>query len=442
MSQSNSLSAERRRMAAIRFLGAAAMTGALVMAAAPASAQLAVADFGVQLQLQQGFQQTAQSITQAISQQTSSLSQDLTTLRQGLANAISGAADTNSQASAAAARVVTQGAQRTASEQATIVNEQHFSGVDPCNVLVASMGSSAVARSRVTATGGGGGGGAPRSAPGGTNGMDAVLNVAEARQVAAAPEVEANRAARAACSTFASGGVRGQACADAGFPTSNSAGFPNADTRASTLFDGPQTGADGTAVVRRLTVDLSGPDGTAIRALMRNLDSPLQLKDLTPSQRNSDAGRQYMALMDAFMARMSVAKYPQEAQANLLAAKTETIPMIQQMLKSDDAAYVQAYLTQNAPNWSSKGISFAELINLEVERRYANPAWALRMLTATDSDIARENVRLLAFNAWISSMSLDRQIVAAVNSSSMAEATIRSEMMPALVAAHDRAVNR
>lgn len=413
-----------------------------MLAAGSAHAVTAVIDVALITAVQVAAQTISQTVSQSTSSQTQTLTQNLDDLKRGLASAISGAAETTSKASAGAARTVGEAAQRTASEQATIRNEERFSGVDPCNVLVSTIGTSAASRNGVTASGGGGGGGAPRGAPGGSGGLNEVLDVAERRAAAGTPEVEVTKAAKAACSSFASGGVRGQACTDSGFSPRASTGFPNADIRASTLFDGPQTSADGLVVKRRLTVDLAGTEGTAIRALMRNLDQPLQVKDLTKSQRNSDAGRQFLALEDAFQARMSVAKYPQEAQANLLAAKTELIPLVQQMLKSEDAAFVQTYLGENVPNWSSKGISMAELILLETQRRYMNPDWHLRLLQMSDTDIARENVRVQAMNAWLQTLSLDRQTVASVIQSNAAQSAIRAELMPQLIAANQRAVNR
>lgn len=415
---------------------------ALSAIAGAAHAQIPVTDGMLIGTVQQSTQQIVQAVENGFRDQTDTLSDKIADLKKGLANAISGAAETTSKASSGAAAVVSEAAQRTASEQATIRNEQRFSGIDPCNVLVSTIGTSEASRTGASATGGGSGGGGPKPAPGGTSGMKEVLDVAEKRAAAGLPEVEAAKSAKAACSTFASAGLRAEACANSGFSASNSAGYPDADIRASTLFDGPQTGVDGTSFKRRLTVDLAGADGTALRALMRNLDQPVQLQSLTKAQRATDAGRQFMALENVFAARMSVAQYPQEAQANLLAAKPELIEMVKQMLKSQDAAHVQTYLNSNAPNWATKGISMAELIALETQRRYMNPDWQLRLLSMTDTDIARENVRMLAMNAWLQSLALDRQIVASVIDSNAAQAAIRSEMMPQLVAANKRAVSR
>lgn len=415
---------------------------ALSAIAGAAQAQIPVTDGMLIGTVQQSTQQITQSLENGFRDQTDTLSDKIADLKKGLANAISGAAETTSKASSGAATVVSEAAQRTASEQATIRNEQRFSGIDPCNVLVSTIGTSEASRGGVTATGGGSGGGGPKPAPGGSAGMKEVLDVAEKRKPAGLPEVEAAKSAKAACATFASSGLRGDACTDSGFSASNTAGYPDADIRASTLFDGPQTNVDGTKFTRRLTVDMAGAEGTALRALMRNLDQPVQLQDLTKAQRATDAGRQFMALENAFAARMSVAKYPQEAQANLLAAKPELIEMVQQMLKSEDGPFVQKYLNKNVPAWSSKGISMAELIALETQRRYMNPDWQLRLLAMSDTDIARENVRMQAMNAWLQSLALDRQIVASVIESNAAQAAIRSEMMPQLVAANKRAVSR
>lgn len=426
---------------------AAALAWACLALTGAAHAQIPVTDVAVSMQVQMASQSITQTISQAASEQTDTLTENIDKnvedLKKAVVNAIAGAAETTSKASSGAARTIGESAQRTASEQATIRNEERFSGIDPCGVLVSTIGTAAALRRGVTATGGGGGGGAPRPAPGGSSDLDVVLDMAERRVPTPTPEVAATQAAKAACSSFGTpGNVRGQACAEAGFAVTASTAFPNADLRASTLFDGPQTGADGTVVRRRLTVDLAGADGTAIRALMRNLDQPVQLKDLSTAQRNSDAGRQYLALEDAFQARMSVAKYPQEAQANMLAAKTELIPLVQQLLKSDDSGFMGRYLAANVPNWSSKGISIAELIHIEVERRHMNGDWQLRMLQMSDSDLARENLRMQALRAWLSTLGLERQIQSTGARSVGVQAEFRAELLPQLIAANRRAVSR
>jgi hypothetical protein len=416
---------------------------ALFAFAGAAHAQIPVTDGMLIGTVNQATQTITQAISQGFSDQTQSLTRNLSDLKSGLANALSGAAETTSKASSGAATVISEAAQRTASEQATIRAEERFSGIDPCNVLVTTIGTSEAMRHGVTATGGGGGGGGPRPAPGGSENLNAVLDVAERRVPAGLPEVEAAKASKAGCSSFATANnLRGQACADSGFATSASTGYPNADLRASTLFDGPQTGADGTTFRKRLTIDLAGADGTAVRALMRNLDQPIQLQDLSKAQRNSDAGRQFLTLENAFQARMSMAKYPQEYQAGMLAAKAELIPLLRQLLKSDDGRFMSRYLSDNAPDWQSKGISLAELANLEVQRHQMNEDWQLRMLGMSDTDLARENVRMLALQAWLSTQGLERQIHSSVVQSATAQAQARVELMPQLIAANRRAISR
>lgn len=417
-------------------------TIALITFVGAAHAQVPVTDGMLIGTVNQATQTITQAISQGFSDQTQSLTQNLSDLKSGLANVISGAAETTSKASAGGAEVISEAAQRTASEQANIRAEEHFSGIDPCNVLVSTIGTSEAMRNGVTATGGGGGG-APRPAPGGSGNLNAVLDVAERRVPAGLPEVEVAKAAKAGCLSFATAGnLRGQACADSGFPAAASTGYPNADVRASTLFDGPQAGDDGTTFLKRLTIDLAGADGTAVRALMRNLDQPIQLQELSKAQRNTDSGRQFLALENAYQARMSVAKYPQEYQAGMLAAKPALIPLLQQLLKSDDNGFMSKYLADNAPDWRSKGVSIAELASIEVQRHQMNGDWQLRLLGLSDTDLARENVRMLALQAWLSTLGLERQIHASVVQSTAAQAQVRTELMPQLVAANRRAVNR
>ncbi|WP_431273261.1 hypothetical protein ACQ858_13640 [Variovorax ureilyticus] len=139
-------------------------TIALITFAGVAHAQIPVTDGMLIGTVNQATQTITQAISQGFSDQTQSLTQNLSDLKSGLANAISGAAETTSKASAGGAKVISEAAQRTAAEQAFIRAEEHFSGIDPCNVLASTIGTSEAMRNGVTATGGGGGG-APRPAP-------------------------------------------------------------------------------------------------------------------------------------------------------------------------------------------------------------------------------------------------------------------------------------
>ena len=263
--------------------------------------------------------------------------------------------------------------------------------------------------------------------------MDRALRIANGKEPAPAPEVQAQIAAKGACETFAGSGVRGTACGSAGFAASNTSGYQDADLKAATLLDGPQ--AAGSAR-RRLTIDPGTKDATAVSAFMRNVSSPLQLRDLTPGELKTDEGRRYMALKDAFDARISLAERPMQRHSGKILASTATIPMVNELLKSKQAQFVTAYLNRQAPNWRTKGISEDELMNLEFERRHTNLLWQADVAESSPEEAAREMVRLQALQlVMLNNLTTEvREMSVAMSGLALAQA--RAELVPQLVAQH------
>lgn len=206
-----------------------------------------------------------------------------------------------------------------------------FEPVDPCSVTAAARGGAPVISNRPRSAGRGGGGAAPSA--GATSDMKKTLDVAAGAQPSPSPEVAADLAAKGACGTFAKGGVREQGCRDAGFDTGLASGYPNADVRAETLFDGPQAQVDiDSGVVRKLTIAPGNfKEKMAIAAFIRNLETPLDVRTLTRAEINSEAGRNYMVFRDSYDASMSMSTKPLRNQDALVMANPTTLPVLKQL---------------------------------------------------------------------------------------------------------------
>ena len=380
----------------------------------------------------------------ATSEQAAGIIAAITTGFANTALAIQGAAAAQTASTEAASRVVAEANAKVEQDMATSKALINYRPVDPCaatamtNATTGGAGDSMRDRGAPVGRGGGGGGGSAVPSAGLNESMRRAIEISKGATKAPSPEVQAALGASGACGTFVSGGARQRHCEGAGFPASPSNGHPNADVRAETLFDGPQK-TD--TIVRRLTYKGNSAEATAVEAFLRNLETPVDLRELTPAELKTDAGRNYMALRDAYEASLSLATKPARDQAMLLRANPNTKGIVEQLLQSDDGPFVRSYLARAYPNYASDGISIAELINLEAERRYKNPQWLVRMSQAPERALLQEQVQLQAVQLWMMAMLLERVQQLAVVQGNAAAGIIRTEKMPALVAAH-RAAQR
>lgn len=380
----------------------------------------------------------------ATSSQAAAINGVLTAGFANLATAIQGAAVAQTSATEGAARVMSEANAKIAQDTATSKALINYQPIDPCTVTAMTNattgGQGDSMRDRGSALGRSGGGGASSVPSSGLSpNMRKAISISKGIDEAPSPEVQAALASGGACESFVSGGARERSCSKAGFAVSRANGHPNADVRAETLFDGPQRQQN--AIVRRLTYKPGSAEEAAIEALLRNLETPLDLRELTAGELKTDAGRNYMALRDAYEASISVASKPARDQALLMRANPNTKEIIKQLLESDDADFVRAYLSRAYPDFQQDGISVAELINLEAERRYKNPKWLIRMSQAPERQLLQEQVQLQAVNLWMMSMLLERVQQLAVIQGAAAAGAIRAEKLPTLVAAH-RAAQR
>jgi hypothetical protein len=354
-----------------------------------------------------------------------------------IVGALQGAASSQATATSEAGRIISEAGARTAAEMAKNEATNKFQHIDPCSVTAVARGGANMVNQRPR---GGGRGSAPAKF-GATEPFKETLEISAGLKPAPAPEIAAALATKGACGTFARGGVRETGCRDAGFDVGLSSGFPNADVKAETLFDGPQAQADIDAGVRRKLTIAPGDskEKMAIAAFIRNLDTPVDLRSLTRGEINSEAGRTYMAFRDSYDASMSMASKPLRDQESLITANVSILPVLTQLGKGEDAPYVTAYLNKAYPNWKRDGISFAELLQLEAGRRYLNADWHARMAGANERQLLAEQVQLQAVGNWLQVQMFEKLQQIAILQGTTAGAGIRAEKLPQLVAAHKAA---
>lgn len=369
----------------------------------------------------------------------------MATHTQRIIGAISGSAATISSQTARSAEMTVQGNQRTESVMEQNRQNDRYQVADGCAVLANTRGSSEAGRSAVGLGGGvGRGGGGGRGAPSGVSGdMQRALNIASGAEAAPSPEAQAALASSGACSSFVSSAankVRADTCTLAGYSASASNGYPDADIRAETLFDGPQRGATADQFRRRLTVDSDGPEAAAVNAYLRNLNTPIDLRQLRRGELRTDMGRQYMAYRDAYEARMSLAEKPARSMVADRYANRALLPVVEQLLASPvTGPFVRSYLDKNYSKWSTGGISLDELTNLESERRYMNRNWHLLMAQAPPEVHVKEQTEMLAFQTVLMTRILNRLGEQTVLTGQTSATQVRQEMMPQLIQLHSQA---
>lgn len=361
---------------------------------------------------------------------------------QGVNSAVQGAATSQSQAAQGSARVLAEAGAKSQAEMAKSKAVLDYRPIDPCSATAMTNGTTggagdAMRERRGGGAGRGGGGGGSAPVAGLSPAMQQAVKIGRGETPTPSPEAQAALSARGACETFVGGttGPRARACEGAGFRVDNSSGFPNADVRAETLFDGPQAAGDRT--VRRLTHEPGNSrERAAIEAFVRNVETPVDLAELDVGKLRTDRGRRYMALRDAYDASMSLATKPLRDQVAMMEANRFTLPIIEQLLQSDDRPFIENYLRSAYPNFRRDGISLNELINLEAVRRYNNPQWHVRMSAAPERQLLQEQVQLQAANLWMTAQLLERIQQLSVLQGSVAASVVRQEKMPSLVMAH------
>jgi len=267
--------------------------------------------------------------------------------------------------------------------------------------------------------------------------LSIALDIAEGKRAAPAPDIAAAIAASSACGSFvgsdAASQQRRQACQDAGFTTGNLNTHPSADISAKTLFDGPQKQGEAR---KKFTIDNTkdSDEERAVSAFLRNMNTPLELRSLKGGELNTVAGRRYMAVKDIFDARMSMAERPMRRHVGLMSQNVATIPAVKDMALADP--FVAQYLSKNAPNWATKGVSADEVLNLDVERRYMNLKWLASTVSMTPEEVTREQLRLSALQNVLLWRLNQETRENGILLGALVGSNVRVELMPEMKAAH------
>jgi hypothetical protein len=319
-----------------------------------------------------------------------------------------------------------------------------FEVPDACAVTASSRGVQEAGRTAIGQGGGmGRGGGGGKSRAGSNDSLNKALDISRGSAAPPSVEVQAGLAGKGACSAFVSSGgnaVRATSCTRAGFGTGLSNGHPDADIRAETLFDGPQKSESAKDFRRRLTINPDSAEQTAMEAYMRNLNTPFEARQLSQTELQTEAGRKYLAFKDVYEARMSAAEYPTRALAANKIANPGLRSVLEQLIQSDvSGAYVRSYLSDNAPSWQSRGISMAEMINLEGERRYLNRDWHVKMAALPPEAHVKEQTSMLAYQVFLMSRVDEKLDKIASGMGNLAASQVRSEMTPQLNMLHGQA---
>lgn len=396
------------------------------------------------------------AITTAITSAAGSITGGISTAAGALEQTINLAQGRVSSSIAASANVIASTTADSASKGSTLISKtmttamlakeqsdtaQMYQVTDPCTVIAPAQGMSSMAatetgRSGVYSAAAGDGG--PTAGPSGTSkAVIAANNIANGSMPAPSPEATAAAVAAGGCSEFAQG-ARAAQCTSAGLAPQNLSPYPNADIRAETLVDGPQKSLLPSQFLRVRTISPNADSAgqLAVRSYIRNLSSPITLSTLSGAQLKTVAGKNYMALKDVYKARMALAEKAFADQAGYITATQQTVPILQQLLAGQDAPFVTAYLNRNYPNWRQDGISESDMINLEVERRYANAGWYVKLTAMSPTEIARDQAEQMAFQSFMLQKILGQLMRLRLENGESLASRIRQEMTPQLIQAH------
>ncbi len=330
-------------------------------------------------------------------------------------------------------------------KQAVDVERSTRLPIDPCANASRGLGDPSFDRLNPGFTGANGSAFGPRGAGSfrpstGSSSLDKALSISRNDDFAPQPEVQAVMAQKGACETYASGKVRSQQCSWAGSTPSGLAGLPDADIRASTIFDGAQATAD----TGKVSLSFSDKQLAAATAYVRNLSAPVQLRDLTKIETQTDEGRRYLALKDSYQSRVDLAMRPIEEWTSNRTKYPATIPILQAMLDGSGAAarYLAKLLPQVAPDWNTKGVSLHQMMAIDVARRYDNPDWVKEIAATSDqTTLQREQLMISAQMASLMTKHLMETQKTNMYLGAIYQASLNKDFMPELAAQHKRATS-
>lgn len=275
----------------------------------------------------------------------------------------------------------------------------------------------------------------------GSASLNNAIDIAEGNRPAPAVEVQALLAHQGGCEAYAFG-TRAQACVSAGIQP-GAVKYPNADTNASSLFDGAQTKDD----MGKVSLTFNEEQLSAAKAYLRNLTNPLTMRDLTPAEARTDAGRQYFAMRDAHAAKIDMALNASQEWASDQSPYKDNVPVLKAMLEGQGAAaaYVASNVATLGPkggNWERDGVSNNAMLTVEANRRANNPAWIAELANVDDPmTLQREQLAVSAHTNYLLTKMLFSQNKQRALLGAIHQAATDRDFMPDLLAAHKKATS-
>lgn len=200
------------------------------------------------------------------------------------------------------------------------------------------------------------------------------------------------------CEAFASStGPRAALCQAAGVKTSDPA-YPDADTRAATLLNGPQAAGQHTPI-DQLTVPESGPARDARKSYLTNISDVTPPPAPTNDAARTPAFKAYLGALASYTAIESLARKPAQdwdAWTTRDPSTTAAVNAIAQDPATVD--FLQKYAQAHGIKSYSDGVSPADLMNIEVERRAGNRNWVLKMAGADSEAKQAESLIMQALS--------------------------------------------
>lgn len=350
--------------------------------------------------------------------------------------AIKGNADATATTQAGVGQMIAKAAGTAQAEQAIVQVEQRYRVVSPCAALAPAEGVATVMASATTGYfGRGGGSGQSRrysSSGGGSATLEQALMIAAGQEAAPAQDVGERLGAHAGCSSFAAG-RRAEVCKAAFGSSGNPTNRPNADLRAETLVFGPQGSLDPAAQVRRGTI-YADADRVGIEAYLRNVSSTGDVRDLQPGELNTNAGRAYLGVSQAYQARASLAEFPLREHAGRMMPQPATINVLKVLQDAPEMKnYIEGYLRESVgQEWATKGVSQSDMQAIEVGRRYYNPLWKAQLAKSNAEELARQMLEVMALQLVLSDQAIKRQETANLALGQIALSLNRMEGLPLL----------
>lgn len=202
------------------------------------------------------------------------------------------------------------------------------------------------------------------------------------------------------CEAFASG-PRAALCEAAGVKVTNPA-YPDADVRAATLFDGPQAAGQATPL-QQLTVPQTGAARDARKSYVVSIGDVTPPPNPTQDAARTPAFKAYLGALSQYKAVESLAQQPAASWDAWTTRDPSTVDAISAIADdpSTGPGFLRRYAKEHGITSYKDGVSPAELMNIEIERRVGNKDWVLNMAKASAEAKQAESLLMQAYSMRI-----------------------------------------